>query len=208
MAMGGMACRFRSRTTKPPNAVALAKVRADKKREATAGHDGTWVAHPGLEAIARAEFDAVMTGPNQLERLRDDVQVATAADLLRPVSGTITAAGVRSNIRIALLYLSAWLGGNGCVPIDNLMEDAATAEISRAQLWQWIRHPEARLESGAKIDGAMYPRPIRQRRRTRSGFPPVRTHRPLADTRLDLVCTSSPYPYSGHARKRLQARTL
>jgi malate synthase len=155
MAMGGMAAQIPIKDDAAANAVALAKVRADKKREATAGHDGTWVAHPGLEAIARAEFDAVMTGPNQLDRLRDDVQV-TAADLLRPVSGTITAAGVRSNIRIALLYLSAWLGGNGCVPIDNLMEDAATAEISRAQLWQWIRHPEASLESGAKIDSAMY----------------------------------------------------
>ena len=155
MAMGGMAAQSPIKDDAAANAVALAKVRADKKREATAGHDGTWVAHPGLEAIARAEFDAVMKGPNQLDRLRDDVQV-TAADLLRPVSGTITAAGVRSNIRIALLYLSAWLGGNGCVPIDNLMEDAATAEISRAQLWQWIRHPEARLESGGKIDGAMY----------------------------------------------------
>lgn len=155
MAMGGMAAQIPIKDDAAANAVALAKVRADKKREAATGHDGTWVAHPGLEAIARAEFDAVMMGPNQLDRLRDDVQV-TAADLLRPVSGTITAAGVRGNIRIALLYLSAWLGGNGCVPIDNLMEDAATAEISRAQLWQWVHHPEAGLESGGKIDRAMY----------------------------------------------------
>jgi len=115
------------------------------------------VAHPGLEAIARAEFDAVMKGPNQLDRLREDVHV-TAEDLLRPVSGTITEGGVRSNIRVSLLYLAAWLGGNGCVPIDNLMEDAATAEISRAQLWQWIRHPEARFEDGRNIDAAEYSR--------------------------------------------------
>jgi malate synthase len=155
MAMGGMAAQIPIKGDEAANEAALAKVRADKKREAGAGHDGTWVAHPGLEAIARAEFDAVMKGPNQLDRLREDVQV-TAEDLLRPVSGTISEAGVRSNIRVALLYLAAWLGGNGCVPIDNLMEDAATAEISRAQLWQWIRHPEARLDSGAKIDAALY----------------------------------------------------
>jgi len=155
MAMGGMAAQIPIKNDEAANEAALAKVRADKKREASAGHDGTWVAHPGLVAIARAEFDAVMKAANQLDRLREDVQV-TAADLLRPMSGTITESGLRSNIRIALLYLAAWLGGNGCVPIDNLMEDAATAEISRAQLWQWIRHPEARLEGGRKIDAAMY----------------------------------------------------
>jgi len=155
MAMGGMAAQIPIKGDDAANEIALGKVRADKKREATAGHDGTWVAHPGLVAIARAEFDAVMKGANQLDRLRDDVEV-TAEDLVRPVSGTITEHGVRSNIRIALLYLSAWLGGNGCVPINNLMEDAATAEISRAQLWQWVRHPDARLESGSKIDAAMY----------------------------------------------------
>ena len=155
MAMGGMAAQIPIKDDVAANETALAKVRADKKREASAGHDGTWVAHPGLEPIARAEFDAVMKGENQLDRLRDDVQVTTE-DLLRPVSGTITSNGVHSNIRIALLYLAAWLGGNGCVPIDNLMEDAATAEISRAQLWQWIRNPEARLENGEKIDAALY----------------------------------------------------
>jgi len=155
MAMGGMAAQIPIKNDEAANEEALAKVRADKFREATAGHDGTWVAHPGLEAIARAEFDAVMKGPNQLDRLREDVHV-NAEDLLRPVAGTITEDGLRSNIRVALLYLAAWLGGNGCVPIDNLMEDAATAEISRAQLWQWVRHPDARLENGAKIDGEMY----------------------------------------------------
>ena len=133
----------------------LAKVRADKQREARAGYDGTWVAHPGLEPIARAEFDAVMEGENQLERLRDDVHV-TAEDLVRPPQGSISENGLRSNIRITLLYLASWLGGNGCVPIDNLMEDAATAEISRAQLWQWVRHPEAQLDSGIEINNPMY----------------------------------------------------
>jgi malate synthase len=155
MAMGGMAAQIPIKGDAAANDEALAKVRADKRREATAGHDGTWVAHPGLEPIARAEFDQAMPTPNQMNVLRDDVEI-TAADLLRPVPGTITEAGLRSNIRVAILYLSAWLGGNGCVPIDNLMEDAATAEISRAQLWQWIRHPEARLEDGTAIDAELY----------------------------------------------------
>ena len=155
MAMGGMAAQIPIKDDEAANQAALAKVRADKKREATAGHDGTWVAHPGLEPIARAEFDAVMQGRNQLDRLRQDVDVK-AEDLLKPVSGTITEAGLRSNIRIALLYLAAWLGGNGCVPIDNLMEDAATAEISRAQLWQWVRHPGAVLDGGRNVDVSMY----------------------------------------------------
>ncbi len=157
MAMGGMAAQIPIKGDDAANEAALAKVRADKRREAGNGHDGTWVAHPGLEAIARAEFDAVLTGPNQLDRLREDVAV-TAADLLKPVSGTITEAGFRSNIRVALLYLSAWLGGNGCVPIHHLMEDAATAEISRAQLWQWIRHPDARFDDGTDIVAKTYRR--------------------------------------------------
>jgi len=155
MALGGMAAQIPIKNDDAANEVALAKVRADKQREASAGHDGTWVAHPGLVPIARAEFDAVMSGPNQLPRLRDDVQFG-AADLLRPVIGTITGNGFRSNIRIALLYLQAWLGGNGCVPIDNLMEDAATAEISRAQLWQWLRNPAAKLDDGGSIDADRY----------------------------------------------------
>lgn len=155
MAMGGMAAQIPIKNDEAANETALAKVRADKQREARAGHDGTWVAHPGLEAIARAEFDAVMSGANQLDRLREDVQV-TAEDLLRPIEGSITEDGVRGNIRIALLYLSAWLGGNGCVPIENLMEDAATAEISRAQLWQWIRNSNARLRNDIDIDSSTY----------------------------------------------------
>ncbi len=155
MAMGGMAAQIPIKGDEAANQAAIAKVKADKRREATAGHDGTWVAHPGLEALARAEFDAVMPTANQRDRLREDVNVA-AADLLKPVNGTITEEGFRSNIRVALLYLAAWLGGNGCVPIDNLMEDAATAEISRAQLWQWIRHPKAKMQDGRKIDATAY----------------------------------------------------
>ncbi len=155
MAMGGMAAQIPIKGDDAANQAALAKVKADKKREATAGHDGTWVAHPGLEGIARAEFDAAMPAANQRDRLRDDVNVS-AADLLKPIAGTISEEGFHSNIRVALLYLAAWLGGNGCVPIDNLMEDAATAEISRAQLWQWIRHPQAKLQNGKKIDATAY----------------------------------------------------
>jgi len=127
----------------------MAKVRADKTREALAGHDGTWVAHPGLAPIAMDAFNAVMSGPNQLRVMRGDVRVG-AADLLRIPDGVITEAGLRQNIRVALQYIEAWLRGSGCVPLYNLMEDAATAEICRAQLWQWIRH-EARMEDGATV---------------------------------------------------------
>ena len=138
-AMGGMAAQIPIRGNPEANAIAMAKVRADKAREANAGHDGTWIAHPGLAEVALEAFDAVMTGPNQLARLRDDVHV-TAADLLRVPEGPITDAGLRHNIRVGVQYVEAWLGGLGCVPLYNLMEDAATAEISRAQVWQWIRH--------------------------------------------------------------------
>jgi len=155
MAMGGMAAQIPIKGDEAANDKALERVRADKEREAGAGHDGTWVAHPGLESIARDEFDRLMPTPNQRHVSRDDV-IVESSDLLRPIQGTITQAGLLTNIRIALLYLSSWLGGNGCVPIDNLMEDAATAEISRAQLWHWIRHPDARLENGADIDPDCY----------------------------------------------------
>jgi malate synthase len=155
MAMGGMAAQIPIKGDEAANAEALARVRADKHREATSGHDGTWVAHPGLVAIALEEFDRAMPTPNQMHVLREDVTVG-AADLLRPVGGSVTEAGLRGNIRVGLLYLAAWLGGNGCVPIDNLMEDAATAEIARAQLWQWIRHPQARLDDGREISADLY----------------------------------------------------
>jgi malate synthase len=123
---------------------------ADKEREAGDGHDGTWVAHPGLVAVAKEVFDRYMPGPHQLDRLREEVRV-TAADLLRVPQGRITEAGLRNNVSVAVQYLEAWLGGVGCVPINHLMEDAATAEIARAQVWQWIRHPGGVLDDGRKV---------------------------------------------------------
>ncbi len=148
-AMGGMAAQIPIRGDDEANARAMEKVRVDKEREATNGHDGTWVAHPGLEPLSRAEFDKVLKGPNQINRKLVDFKV-NAADLIAPSDGTITEAGVRKNIRVAIQYLAAWLSGNGCVPIDNLMEDAATAEIGRTQLWQWLKHG-AQLDDGRKI---------------------------------------------------------
>lgn len=136
-AMGGMAAQIPINGDAQANAEALARVRADKLREVTAGHDGTWVAHPALIPVAREVFDAGMPGPNQLRLAREDVQVE-AEDLLRPSLGTITRAGFENNVEVCVRYLAAWLDGNGCVPIHHLMEDAATAEIARAQLWQWL----------------------------------------------------------------------
>ena len=140
-AMGGMAAQIPIKNDPLANAAALDKVRADKEREVLAGHDGTWVAHPGLVAIAKDVFDAHMPGPNQIERKREDVAV-TPADLLNLAAsdGPRTEAGLRQNINVGVLYLESWIRGVGCVPLYNLMEDAATAEISRAQIWQWIRH--------------------------------------------------------------------
>src|SRR3989440_593677 len=149
-AIGGMAAQIPIKNDPKANEEALARVIADKKREATDGHDGTWVAHPGLVAIAMEEFDAVMKGPNQIDRKREDVHV-TAADLLKIPDGTITEAGLRTNISVSLQYLESWLRGSGCVPINNLMEDAATVEISRAQIWEWIRHPKGVLDDGRKV---------------------------------------------------------
>jgi malate synthase len=127
----------------------MARVRADKLREARAGHDGTWVAHPGLATVARAAFDEVMSGPNQLAVRRDEVQVS-ARDLLTVPEGEITEEGVRGCIRVGVQYLESWLRGNGCVPLYHLMEDAATAEICRAQLWQWLHHG-ARTSDGTPV---------------------------------------------------------
>jgi malate synthase len=149
-AMGGMAAQIPIKNDPMANEQALAKVRADKEREAGDGHDGTWVAHPGLVGIATEVFDAHMFGPNQLHRRNPELHIA-AADLLQVPQGTITPEGLRTNVAVGLRYLESWLGGNGCVPIFNLMEDAATAEISRAQIWQWIRHPAGRFADGTKI---------------------------------------------------------
>jgi malate synthase len=153
-AMGGMAAQIPIKNNPAANEAALAKVLADKEREATDGHDGTWVAHPGLVPVALQAFDKHMPGPNQVARQRDDVNV-TAADLLAAPSGTITDDGIRTNFSVGIQYLEAWFGGLGCVPLYNLMEDAATAEISRAQLWQWL-HCGGRLPNGAAITPSHY----------------------------------------------------
>ena len=150
-AMGGMAAYIPVKADPEANERALAKVREDKRREATDGHDGTWVAHPGLVQIAREEFDTVLGAkPNQIERQRDDVNV-TAEQLVEVPRGRITEEGLRTNIRVGIQYLEAWLGGVGCVPLYNLMEDAATTEISRTQVWQWLHNPRGVLEDGRKV---------------------------------------------------------
>jgi malate synthase len=149
-AIGGMAAQIPIKNDQAANAEAMARVRADKHREANDGHDGTWVAHPGLVAVALEEFDSAMPGPNQIDKKREDVQV-TAADLLAVPEGTITEAGLRTNISVSLQYLESWLRGSGCVPINNLMEDAATVEISRSQIWQWNNRPQGRLSDGRKV---------------------------------------------------------
>jgi malate synthase len=149
-AMGGMAAQIPIRDDPAANAAAMAKVRADKEREVGDGHDGTWVAHPALVPIAREVFDRAMPGPNQIARRLPDLTIR-AADLIAVPSGAITEPGLRQNVNVALGYVEAWLRGIGCVPLYHLMEDAATAEISRAQLWQWIRHG-ARLADGRRID--------------------------------------------------------
>jgi malate synthase len=148
-AMGGMAAQIPIKGDAAANEAALAKVREDKLREVKAGHDGTWVAHPALVPIARAIFDEHMPAAHQIERLREDVHVG-AKELLEVPKGTRTEEGLRHDVRVGVQYLEAWLGGLGCVPLYHLMEDAATAEISRAQVWQWIRHG-ATLEDGSPV---------------------------------------------------------
>ncbi len=150
-AIGGMAAYIPVKSDSTANEIALQKVREDKRREATDGHDGTWVAHPGLVPIAREELDKVLgEKPNQIHRRRDDVSV-TPEQLLEVPKGTITEEGLRTNIRVGIQYLEAWLGGMGCVPLYNLMEDAATAEISRTQVWQWLHNPRGILDDGRKV---------------------------------------------------------
>jgi malate synthase len=153
-AMGGMAAQIPIKSDPEANDAAMAKVHADKLREVRAGHDGTWVAHPGLVPIAKAIFDEHMPTPNQIDRKDDDAPV-TAADLLEVPDGPVTEKGLRQNINVGILYLEAWLGGLGCVPLYNLMEDAATAEISRTQLWQWIHH-DAVLDDGRPVTAELY----------------------------------------------------
>jgi malate synthase len=157
-AMGGMAAQIPVKNDPAANEEAFAKVRADKEREARDGHDGTWVAHPGMVQLALDAFNAVMPQPNQIDRPPNDCNV-TAKDLLDFAPGApITEAGLRQNISVGVQYLEAWLRGHGAVPLFNLMEDAATAEISRAQVWQWIRHPRGLLDDGRKVTKELFRR--------------------------------------------------
>jgi malate synthase len=161
-AMGGMAAQIPIKDDPAASKAAIDKVIADKEREAGDGHDGSWVAHPGLVPVAKAVFDKAMPEANQIARRRQDVNV-TAGDLLQVPSGPITEAGLRLNIDVGLGYIEAWLRDIGCVPLHNLMEDAATAEISRAQVWQWLKHG-AELADGRTIDRALVERIIGEER--------------------------------------------
>jgi malate synthase len=149
-AVGGMSAFIPVRNDPEANERAFAQVRADKEREATDGHDGTWVAHPGLVSVALEVFNRVMPQPNQIDRKREDVNVS-ATDLIQFAEGPITEQGLRTNVSVAIQYIEAWLGGQGAVPIFNLMEDAATAEISRSQVWQWIHRDAGALSDGRKV---------------------------------------------------------
>ena len=163
-AMGGMAAQIPISTDADANAAALARVRADKLREVSAGHDGTWVAHPALIPLAREVFDARMPGPHQRHVTRDDVSVSRD-DLITPSRGTISRQGFENNVEVCVRYLAAWLAGNGCVPIHHLMEDAATAEIARAQLWQWLHFADdgsqpLSLDDGTPVDFVLLERAL------------------------------------------------
>ena len=166
-AMGGMAAQIPIKNDPAANEKALDKVRQDKLREVQAGHDGTWVAHPGLVPVAKEIFDAHMKEANQIGRRREDVHV-TAKDLLAVPEGKITEEGLRWNIDVGLQYLESWLRGSGCVPIYNLMEDAATAEICRAQVWQWVRH-RATLSNGRPVTQEMVRQAIAEQKNKLKG---------------------------------------
>jgi malate synthase len=155
-AMGGMAAQIPIKNDPAANELAMAKVRADKEREAADGCDGTWVAHPGLVPIAKEIFDKHMPGPNQYGKQRPDVKVGAKELLDFQPEKPITEAGLRNNVQVGIQYLGAWLTGNGCVPIFNLMEDAATAEISRSQVWQWMRSPKGVLDDGRKVTRELF----------------------------------------------------
>mgnify|MGYP003630330712 CR=1 FL=1 len=163
-AMGGMAAQIPVKGDAEADAAARQRVRNDKRREARNGHDGTWVAHPGLIAIALEEFDAVMPGQNQLH-LDTEGEAITRDELLAVPSGTVTHAGLAQNLAVGVRYTAAWLSGRGCVPIDHLMEDAATAEISRAQVWQWRRHG-AVIEGNGAVDEALIQRVLADEMKT------------------------------------------
>jgi malate synthase len=147
--MGGMAAQIPIKDNPAANDEAMARVKADKEREAGDGHDGTWVAHPALVPLAREVFDRLMPGANNLHK-SPDISAINQTVLLSVPPGAITEGGLRTNVRVSLHYLAAWLNGQGCVPINNLMEDAATAEISRTQVWQWLKH-KAQLADGRTV---------------------------------------------------------
>jgi malate synthase len=153
-AMGGMAAQIPIKSDPAANALAIEKVTKDKEREAKDGHDGTWVAHPGLVPIALEQFNKYMPTPNQIDKKLSDYK-CTAKDLITAPQGTITEAGVRKNINVGILYIESWLRGIGCAALYNLMEDAATAEISRTQVWQWIRHG-VKLDDGRTMTFELY----------------------------------------------------
>ncbi|MFP3357168.1 malate synthase A [Planococcus sp. SIMBA_143] len=160
-AMGGMAAQIPVKGDDQANTAAFNKVAEDKRREVTDGHDGTWVAHPGMVQTAMEQFDKYMPTPNQIDKQRDDVHV-TAEQLVEVPEGSITEQGLRSNISVGIQYIASWLSGNGAAPINNLMEDAATAEISRSQVWQWIRHPKGVLDDGRNVDVSLFHEIIEQ----------------------------------------------
>jgi malate synthase len=195
-AMGGMAAYIPVRDDPEANARAFAEVTADKEREVGAGHDGTWVAHPGLVPVAQAVFDANMPGANQIDLPREPRSV-TAAQLLAVPPGPVTEAGVRTNVRVALRYLEAWLRGIGCVPIDNKMEDAATVEIARSQLWQWIHHGVHRAD-GPLVDASMFRSTLGEEASRLTAEQASGTGIPASVRRataiLDEVVTGSSYP--------------
>jgi malate synthase len=193
-AIGGMAPFIPSRKNPEINTAALAKVRDDKQREARDGFDGTWVAHPDLVSTAAEVFTAALGNqPNQKSKLRDDVKVVDAEILdLRVPDGKITEAGLRNNVNVALQYISSWLGGNGAAAIHNLMEDAATAEISRGQLWFWV-HRGGVLDDGRAITGALY-RAIRDDESAKLTAQPIATHLPAAIKILDDLVESPSFP--------------
>lgn len=153
--IGGMAAQIPVRNNPEANEAAMAKVRADKLREVRNGHDGTWVAHPGLVPVAKAIFDEYMPAANQIDKQLSGIEI-TAEQLLEVPQGSITENGIRTNVSVGIQYLEAWLRGFGAVPINNLMEDVATAEISRAQLWQWIHHPLGILDDGRKVTAELF----------------------------------------------------
>jgi malate synthase len=161
LCIGGMAAQIPVKNDPAANDTAIGKVRADKLREVRDGHDGSWVAHPGLVAVAMEVFDEWMPTPNQVDKQLDQVQI-TASDLLEVPLGPITETGVRMNVSVGLQYMDAWMRGSGAVPIYNLMEDAATAEISRAQLWQWIRHPKGILDDGRKVTAEWFEKIVKE----------------------------------------------